>query len=66
MLLKYSHVVYVNSHLVRVVKFLMPPRNHWVSGSDVVYELPKDILQGINEVITSLEVDDWHVKYVVT
>ncbi len=62
-LLKDSHVVYVYSHLVRVVKFLMPPRNHWVSGNDIVYGLPKDILQGINEVIASLEVDDWHVKY---
>lgn len=57
-LLKDSHVVYVYSHLVRVMELLMPHRNHWVSGNDVVYELPKDILQGINEVIASLEVDD--------
>jgi hypothetical protein len=64
-LLKDSHVVYVYLHLGRVVKFFMPPRNHWVSDNDVVYGLPKDILQGINEVIASLEVDDWHVKYVV-
>ncbi len=55
---KYSHVVYAYSHLVRAVKFLMPPRNHRINGNDVVYELPEDILQGINEVIASLEVDD--------
>jgi hypothetical protein len=29
----------------------MPPRNHRVPKNDYVYELPKDILQGINEVI---------------
>jgi hypothetical protein len=57
-LLKDSHVVYVYSHLVGVGKFLMPPKNHRVNGNDVVYELLEDILQGINEVIVSLEVDD--------
>ncbi len=58
MLSKYSHVVYAYSHLVRAVKFLMPLRNHRINGNDVVYELLEDILQGINEVIASLEVDD--------
>jgi hypothetical protein len=46
------------SHLVRVVKFLMPPKNHRVNGNDVVYELPEDVVQSINEVVASLEVDD--------
>jgi hypothetical protein len=36
----------------------MPPRNHKVSKNDFVYEFPKDILQGINEVIFFLEVDE--------
>jgi hypothetical protein len=36
----------------------MPLRNHRINGNDVVYELLEDILQGINEVIASLEVDD--------
>jgi len=57
-LLKYSHVVYVYFHLVRAIKFLMPPKNHRVSGNDVMYELLKDVLQNINEVIIFLEVDD--------
>jgi hypothetical protein len=29
-----------------------------VNGNDVVYELPKDVLQNINEVVAFLEVDD--------
>jgi hypothetical protein len=57
-LLKDSRVAYVYSHLVHVGKFLMPPNSHQDSGNDVVYELPNDILQGIHEVIASLEVDD--------
>jgi hypothetical protein len=59
LMLKDSHVVYVYSHLVHVVKFLMPPRSHQYSGNDVVYGLTNDILQGIHDVIASLEVDDW-------
>jgi hypothetical protein len=55
---KDSHVVYVYSHLVHVMKFLMPPSSHQDSRNDVVYELPNDILQDIHEVIASLEVDD--------
>jgi hypothetical protein len=40
----------------------MPPKNHYVNGNDVVYELSKDVVQSINEVITSLEVDDQNDK----
>jgi hypothetical protein len=29
-----------------------------VNGNDVVYELPKDVQQNINEDVASLEVDD--------
>jgi hypothetical protein len=50
-LLKYSHLVYVCSHLVKAIKFLMPLRNHKVSRNDFLYELLKDILRGINEII---------------
>jgi hypothetical protein len=35
----------------------MPPKNHFVSGNDAVYELSEDILQNINDVIICLEVD---------
>jgi hypothetical protein len=41
-LLKDSHVVYMYVHLVRVIKFLMPPKNHWVFGNDIVFELSPD------------------------
>ncbi len=57
-LLKDSHLVYVYSHLVKVIKFLMPLKIHKVTRKDYVYDLLGDILQGINEVITSLEVDE--------
>jgi hypothetical protein len=42
--LKNSNKVYVYSHLIRVVKFLMPPRNHKVIGNDAIYEFPKETL----------------------
>jgi hypothetical protein len=33
-LLKDSHVVYLHVHLVQDVKFLMPPKDHMVSGNE--------------------------------
>jgi len=57
-LLKDSHDVYMYSHLIRVVKFLMPLKNHWVSKNDVVYELPPDAISCIRETITLLDLDD--------
>jgi len=45
---KDSHKVYVYSHIVMVVKFLMPPRNHKVIGNDAIYELLEEILWNIN------------------
>ncbi len=38
----------------------MSPKNHHVNGNDVMYELSKNVLQNINEAITSLEVDDYN------
>jgi hypothetical protein len=38
----------------------MPPKNHLVNGNDAVYELVENVLQNINEVITSLGVDDYN------
>jgi hypothetical protein len=35
---KDSHVVYMHVCLVRVLKFLMPPKDHKVSENDDVYE----------------------------
>ncbi len=31
-LLTDSHVAYMYAHLVKVIKFLMPPKSHWVFG----------------------------------
>ncbi len=56
-LLKDSHVIYLHVHLVQVVKFLMPPKDHRVNGNDGEYELTWDILLGIKSVIASLEDD---------
>ncbi len=39
-LLKDSHDVYISSHLIRAIKFLMLPKSHWVSKNDPIYELP--------------------------
>ncbi len=41
-LLKDSHVVYMYVHLMRAIKFLMRPKNHWVFGNDIIFELPPD------------------------
>jgi hypothetical protein len=57
-LLLNSHKIYVYFHLIKVVKFFMPPRNHQVIGDDAIYELPKEILQSKNDVITSLDVEN--------
>jgi hypothetical protein len=57
-LLKDSHKVYLYSHLVKAIKFLMPPKNYQVNGNDPIYELLGEILRNINEVITSLEFED--------
>ncbi len=57
-LLKDSHVVYMLSNMVCVVKFLMPPKEHRVSGNDVVYEMNKDTLNGIQFVIVVLDDDE--------
>jgi hypothetical protein len=43
-LLKDSHKVYVYSHLVKVIKFMMPPRNHKMIGNDAIYELLEETL----------------------
>jgi hypothetical protein len=56
-LLKDSHVVYIHAHLIQVVKFLVPPKDHKVSGNDGVYELTRDTLSSIRSVIASLEDD---------
>lgn len=56
-LLKDSHVVYIHVKHVRAVKFLMPPKDHRVSGNDGVYDLTMNILSRIKSIITFLEDD---------
>jgi hypothetical protein len=61
-LLKDSQQVYIFSHMVRAIKFLMPPRNHRMNGNDHVYELLGETMQNITEVIASLEVVEYTSK----
>ncbi len=53
--LKDSHVVYLYSHLISVMKFLMPPKNHCVFGNESLYELPSDAIIGIRSIIATLD-----------
>jgi hypothetical protein len=46
-LLKDSSVVYLYSHLVKVVKLLTPPKDYCVFGNDALFELPNDATIGI-------------------
>ncbi len=56
-LLKASHVVYIHAQHLWAVKFLMPPKDHRVSGNDGVYDLTMNILSRIKSIITFLEDD---------
>jgi hypothetical protein len=57
-LLKDFHVIYVLCNLVCVAKFLMPPRDHIVSGNDGVYRMDEDTSSVINFVIATFEDDE--------
>ncbi len=57
-LLKDSHSAYFHSHLVRVIKFLMSPKDCRVSGNSSMYELSDHTLTSIQLVITTLEEDE--------
>jgi hypothetical protein len=45
-------------NVVCVAKFLLPPRDHIVSGNDGVYEMSENTSNFINFVITTLEDDE--------
>jgi hypothetical protein len=53
-LLKDSHAVYLYSHLVRAMKFLMPPKSHRVFNNDSLYELLSDAVTRIQSFIVIL------------
>ncbi len=53
-LLKDFHVVYLGSHWVRAMNFLMPAKSHCVFCNDSLYELPSDAVTRIRFVITTL------------
>lgn len=59
-LLKDSHVVYMLSKMVFVVKFLMPPKEHKVSGNDSVYEMSENTWNDIQSIIVVLDDDEWN------
>jgi hypothetical protein len=50
-LLKDSHLAYFHSQLVRIVKFLMSPKDYKASGNSSVYELSDDTLTSTQLVI---------------
>lgn len=50
-LLQKLHMVYMHAHLVRAVKFLMPPKDHRVTGNDTVYTLLSHAQSGIMSVL---------------
>ncbi len=54
-LLKDSNVLYMYSHLVRVVKFLMPLKDYRVSSNDSLFELLSDAVARISSVIDALD-----------
>ncbi len=37
--LDHSNIVYIDAHLVKVIKFPMTLRNHRVKGDDLIYKL---------------------------
>jgi hypothetical protein len=57
-LLKDYHGVYMLCNVVCVEKFMMPHKDHIVSGNDSVYEMSEDTLSGVNFVIATLEDDE--------
>jgi hypothetical protein len=57
-LLKKSNVIYLYSHLVKVVKLLMPPKYCRVSGNDSLFELPSKAIARIWSIIDVLDDDD--------
>jgi hypothetical protein len=56
-LLKDSHVVFLYSHLVRVTKILVVPKDYCVQGNDIVYELPDFVAFIIRSTLVALEFD---------
>lgn len=56
-ILKKSELVFMYAHLVRGVKFLMPPKDYCVSGNDMVYAIHDATRQGVKSIILLLEVD---------
>ncbi len=57
-LLKFFNVVYLYSHLVKAVNFLMPPKDYHVSSNDAFFELPNDATIGIQSIIVALNDED--------
>jgi hypothetical protein len=46
--------------MVFVVKFLMPPKEHKVSGNDSVYEMSENTWNDIQSIIVVLVDDEWN------
>jgi hypothetical protein len=57
-LLNQSNVVYLYSHLVKIVRLLIAPKDYCVFGNDSLFELPCKVVTWIWFVITMLDDDD--------
>ncbi len=57
-LFKDSHVEYMYVHLVKAIKFFMPPKNHRVFGNDAIFELPPNVVTSIHSAIVLLDDDE--------
>ncbi len=57
-LLKFSNVGYLYSHLVKAVKFLVPPKYYHVFGNDALFELPNDATIVVWSIIAALYDED--------
>jgi hypothetical protein len=45
----------MHAHLVKVVKFLMSPKDHQIQGNDPIYELLSDVVVSIRSTIVIID-----------
>jgi len=57
-LLKNSQVVYMHAQYIRAVKFLMPPKDHWGTDNDIVYELQESVRTRIITMLVALDLEE--------
>jgi len=61
-LFKDSHFVYMYAHLVKAIKFLMPPKSHWIYQNDAVFELPPKAVASSSHTVNNCLTRWWWMK----